>query len=85
MTQHQTPPPAIRALKATYDEARGSREAAEALRPLLSLLDPVEPGEGSPLQEVTDLLATILRTQEAMLAAIEALSTRLDRIAAVSR
>ncbi len=84
MTQHQITPPAIRALKATYDEARGSREAAEALRPLLSLLDPAEPVEGSPLQEMTDLLATILRTQEATLAAIEELAARLDRIAAMS-
>lgn len=52
---------ATRALKATYEEARAGREAAEALSPLLIVLDPAQPGEGSPLQEVTDLLATILR------------------------
>lgn len=77
MTQ-QTPPPAMRALRATYDEARAGREAAQALAPLLSLLDPPAPGEGSPLQEVTDLLAAICNTQQAILQAIEALAARLD-------
>jgi hypothetical protein len=68
----------MRALKATYDEARAGREAAEALGPLLSLLEPPEPGEASPLQEVTDLLTAILNNQEATLKAIEALAARLD-------
>jgi hypothetical protein len=77
MTQHQTPP-AMRALKATYDEARAGREAAEALGPLLALLDPPEAGEGSPLQDVTDLLTAILNNQEATLKAIEALAARID-------
>lgn len=77
MTQPPTPH-AMRALKATYDEARGSREAAEALAPLLALLDPAQPGEGSPLDEVTELLTLILRTQQQTLAAIEALAQRLD-------
>ena len=76
--QEQPPPPAMRALKATYDQARGSREAAEALRPLLSLLDPTQPGEGSALDEVTELLSTIVRTQLETLRAIEVLSDRLD-------
>ncbi len=71
-------PHAMKALRATYDEARGGREAAEALAPLLALLNPMEPGEGSPLDEVIDLLTTILRTQEATLAAIEVLAARID-------
>lgn len=79
MTQHQTPP-AMRALKATYDEARAGREAAEALGPLLSLLDPLEEVEGSPLDEVTDLLTAILKNQEATLKAVEALTARLDAL-----
>lgn len=70
--------PAMRALKATYDEARAGRAAAEALSPLLSLLEPARPGEGSPLDEVTELLATILRAQQATLTAIERLAARLD-------
>ena len=74
----QTPPPAMRALKATYDEARQGREAAQALTPLLSLLDPAQPGEGSPLDEVTELLRAVLTAQERTLAAIEALAARLD-------
>lgn len=68
----------MRALKATYDQARGSREAAEALRPLLSLLDPTQPGEGTALDELKELLATIVRTQLETLRAIEVLSDRLD-------
>ncbi|NMG39758.1 hypothetical protein GRZ55_10940 [Chelativorans sp. ZYF759] len=77
--QDQTPPPpAMRALRATYDQARGSREAAEALRPLLSLLDPTQLGEGSALDEVTELLSTIVQTQLETLRAIEVLSDRLD-------
>ncbi|WP_245521002.1 MULTISPECIES: hypothetical protein [unclassified Mesorhizobium] len=71
-------PPAMRALKATFDEARQGREAAEALAPLLALLDPPEGAEGSPLDEVTALLATILRTQEKTLEAIERLTARID-------
>lgn len=74
----KSPPPAMRALKATYDEARQGREAAQALSPLLALLDPAEPGEGSPLAEVTELLRTILATQERSLQAIEALAVRLN-------
>lgn len=74
----QTPPPAMRALRATYDEARQGREAAQALTPLLSLLDPPAAGEGSPLDEVTDLLRTILTAQDRTLQAIEALAVRLD-------
>ena len=77
MTQ-QTQPPAMRALRATYDEARAGRTAAEALSPLLSLLDPAQPGEGSPLDEVVDLLRTILTAQERTLTAIVALAARLD-------
>lgn len=72
------PQPGMRALKATYDEARAGRTAAEALSPLLSLLEPVQPGEGSPLDEVMELLATILRAQHATLTAIEGLAARLD-------
>jgi hypothetical protein len=68
----------MRALKATYDEARAGREAAEALGPLLALLEPPEPGEASPLQEVTDLLSAILSNQEMTLKAIEALAARVD-------
>lgn len=79
MTQSQTPP-AMRALRATYDEARQGREAAQALVPLLALLDPAGPGEDGPLQEVTDLLQAILRTQEQTLRAMQALNARLDRI-----
>lgn len=74
----QQTPPAMRALKATYTEARGSRQAAEALAPLLALLDAAEPGEGSPLAEVTELLQTILRTQQVTLQVIEALAARLE-------
>lgn len=74
----QKTPPAIRALKATYDEARAGRAAAESLTPLLTLLDPAQPGEGNPLQEVTDLLRTILTAQERTLAAIAGLAARID-------
>ena len=71
-------PPAMKALKATYDEARQSRQAAEALAPLLALLDPPEGAEGSPLDEVTDLLRTILQAQERTLTALEAIAARRD-------
>ena len=69
---------AMRALRATYAEARGSREAAERLAPLLSLLEPPAEGEGSPLAELTGLLQTIVKTQQAILQAIETLAARLD-------
>ncbi len=72
-------PSAMRALQATFTEARGSRQAAEALAPLLALLDPAQPGEGSPLAEVTELLQTILHTQHLTLQAIEALAIRPDQ------
>ena len=74
----QTQPPAMRALRATYDEAKAGRTAAEALTPLLTLLDPAQPGEGSPLDEVTDLLRAVLVAQERTLQAIEALAIRID-------
>lgn len=77
MTQQQTPP-AMRALRATYDEARASRAAAESLSPLLTLLDPPAAEEGSPLDEVTDLLRAVLAAQQKTLAAIEALAARID-------
>lgn len=73
----QTPPPAMRALRATYDEARASREAAQALSPLLSLLESPAAEEGSPLQEVTDLLRAVLTAQQKTLKAIEALAARI--------
>ncbi|WP_246686798.1 hypothetical protein [Mesorhizobium sp. B2-4-19] len=78
MTRPTQQPPAMRALKATYDEARAGREAAEALGPLLALLEPPEAGEAGPLAEVTDLLTAILRNQESTLAAIEGLTARID-------
>lgn len=74
----QSPPPAMRALRATYDEARASRAAAESLSPLLTLLDPAQPGEGSPLDEVTELLRAVLTAQERTLQAIEGLAARID-------
>lgn len=77
MTQ-QTQPPAMRALRATYDEAKAGRTAAEALSPLLSLLDPAQPGEGSPSDEVTELLRAVLTAQERTLQAIEGLAARID-------
>lgn len=73
----QTQPHAMRALKATYDQARQSREAAESLIPLLALLEP-QPYEGSPLDQVTDFLMAILNTQEKTLAAIEGLAARIE-------
>ncbi len=74
----ENPPIAMRALRATYEEARAGREAAQSLSPLLALLEPSQPGEESPLDEVTRLLATILRTQERTLAAVEALAARVE-------
>ncbi|WP_095083551.1 hypothetical protein [Mesorhizobium sophorae] len=74
------PPAAMRALKMVHDEARQGREAAEALTPLLALLDPAAEGQGGPLQEVTDLLTTILTTQQSILQVIEALSSRVDAL-----
>jgi hypothetical protein len=66
----------MRALKATYDQARQGREVAESLTPLLALLEP-QPGAGSPLDEVMDLLQAILAAQEKTLNAIEALADRV--------
>jgi len=73
---------AMRALKAVHTEARGGREAAERLAPLLSLLDPPEAGEGSPLDPVTELLEAIVRNQNATLAAIKLLNAKIDTLAA---
>lgn len=72
-------PPTMRALKATYDEAKGGREAAEQLKPLLALLEPPE-AEGGPLEEITVILTAILDGQAHTLHAIEALSRKLDAI-----
>ena len=74
-------PPTMRALRATYDEARQGREAAQALAPLLALLDSSEPGESGPLQEVSDLLRTILLAQERTLTAIEVLAGQVRELA----
>ncbi|MCG6116158.1 MAG: hypothetical protein MEQ84_13280 [Mesorhizobium sp.] len=70
----------MQALRAVYNESRSGREAAERLAPLLSLLESPEPGERSPLADLTDLLTTVVRTQVETLRAIEALADRIEEL-----
>ena len=69
-------PTPMDALKATYGQARQGREAAEALQPLLALLEPAGGAERWP--NCRGLLEAILEAQHRTLEAIETLSARLD-------
>jgi hypothetical protein len=87
MQQHQTPPPRrqktdpIEALRAVYYETKGARSAAQKLEPLLSLLETPEGGEESPIQQLQDILETIVLGQRQLHLSLEDLHAKLDSLA----
>ncbi|WP_252929714.1 hypothetical protein [Aliihoeflea sp. 40Bstr573] len=86
----QTPPPRrqakspMDALKAVYDQSRGANQAAQKLEPLLSLLEQPE-GETSPIEQLQEILETIVLGQRQLHLSLEDLHAKMDAMAASRR
>lgn len=64
-------------LKKVYDQSRAARTAAESLHPLLQLLDPKE-GGASPIEDLQDILETLLLGQRLLSQSVKEMNDKLD-------
>jgi hypothetical protein len=68
-------------MKVLYDEARSATAAAERLEPLLQLLEDPQSEGPSPMEQLQDVLETILTGQRLLHQSMKELHEKVDRLA----
>lgn len=67
--------------KVVYEEARSATAAAEKLEPLLQLLEDPQSEGPSPMEQLQDVLETILTGQRLLHQSMKELHEKVDRLA----